>query len=114
MREYGRRGIQQAEQPEQIEQQQQPIENEELILEDLPIFSVNHEDRILHDNPNAPAMVGDMGLPYDSNEGDVCYICTSEESQPDRILPCEHVFCLGFIQRWSLRTRTCPMCRRQF
>eukprot|EP00013_Stygamoeba_regulata_P028521 CAMPEP_0177664526 /NCGR_PEP_ID=MMETSP0447-20121125/20543_1 /TAXON_ID=0 /ORGANISM="Stygamoeba regulata, Strain BSH-02190019" /LENGTH=178 /DNA_ID=CAMNT_0019170509 /DNA_START=304 /DNA_END=840 /DNA_ORIENTATION=+ len=38
-----------------------------------------------------------------------CVICMDRESQ--LVLPCAHSFCEACLWAWSVRSRTCPLCR---
>ncbi|KAF7992019.1 hypothetical protein HCN44_000869 [Aphidius gifuensis] len=87
-------GRQQQQQEEQQEEQQQ---EEELV-------AMNNDE-----NPGQD--VDEFGVQFNNHQGEPCSIC---DTLADRALACLHKFCLDCLQEWSLRQRTCPLCRHPF
>lgn len=66
----------------------------------------------LNYNP-IPSILKSNAQEYD--DIDQCGICFEEEFPIQGVLPCcKHIFCYDCIERWSLKSNTCPFCLKTF
>jgi hypothetical protein len=54
--------------------------------------------------------------PAKSPSTDFCSVCYGDLQEEGRGITdvCDHLFCFSCIFEWSLKTNTCPMCKRRF